>query len=39
MMPIMVPDLHPPSADLVALDLVVLPTLHDVLEHLAALPP
>ena len=30
MMPIMVPDLIPPSADLVALDLIVLPTLHDV---------
>jgi hypothetical protein len=28
MMPIMVPDLAPPSADLVALDLIVLPTLH-----------
>ena len=37
MMPIMVPDLIPPSAELVALDLVVLPTLHDVLAHLAAL--
>ena len=32
MMPIMVPDLHPPSAELVALDLLVLPTLHDVLR-------
>ena len=30
MMPIMVPDLIAPSADLVALDLIVLPTLHDV---------
>ena len=39
MMPIMVPDLVPPSVDLVALDLIVLPTLHDVLEHVAALPP
>ena len=39
MMPIMVPDLTPPSADLVALDLIVLPTLHDVREHIAALPP
>lgn len=38
MVPIMVPDLHPPSADLVALDLLVLPTLHDVLAHLVALP-
>ena len=39
MMPIMVPDSHPPSADLVAVDLLVLPTLHEVLRHLAALPP
>jgi HAD superfamily hydrolase (TIGR01509 family) len=39
MMPIMVPDLIPPPADLVALDLIVLPTLHDVLKHIAALPP
>ena len=39
MTPIMVPDMHPPSADLIALDLVVLPSLHDVLAHLAALPP
>jgi HAD superfamily hydrolase (TIGR01509 family) len=39
MLPIMVPDLHPPSADLAALDLIVLPTLHDVLRHLTALPP
>jgi len=38
MTPIMVPDLVPPSADLVALDLIVLPTLHDVLKHIAALP-
>jgi len=38
MMPIMVPDSHPPSAELVAVDLLVLPTLHDVLRHLAALP-
>jgi beta-phosphoglucomutase-like phosphatase (HAD superfamily) len=38
MTPIMVPDSHPPSAELVALDLLVLPTLHDVLQHLAALP-
>ena len=39
MLPIMVPDLHPPSADLAALDLIVLPTLHDVLHHLASLQP
>ena len=38
MTPIMVPDLHPPSPELVALDVVVLPTLHDVLQRLAALP-
>jgi HAD superfamily hydrolase (TIGR01509 family) len=38
MMPIMVPDSHLPSADLVAVDLLVLPTLHEVLRHLAALP-
>lgn len=38
MTPIMVPDMHPPSADLLALDVVVLPSLHDVLAHLAALP-
>jgi HAD superfamily hydrolase (TIGR01509 family) len=36
---IMVPDLHGPPGDLVALDLLVLPSLHDVLEHLASLPP
>ncbi len=34
MMPIMVPDLRPPSEELLALDLVVLPTLHDVIRHL-----
>ena len=39
MMPIMVPDLHAPAADLLALDLLVLPTLHEVLRHLAELPP
>ncbi len=39
MMPIMVPDLHAPAADLLALDLLVLPTLHEVLRHLAQLPP
>jgi HAD superfamily hydrolase (TIGR01509 family) len=33
MSPIMVPDLHPPSPELVALDVVVLPSLHDVLRH------
>jgi beta-phosphoglucomutase-like phosphatase (HAD superfamily) len=38
MMPIMVPDSHPPPADLVAIELLVLPTLHEVLRHLAALP-
>jgi HAD superfamily hydrolase (TIGR01509 family) len=38
MVPIMVPDLHPPSVELVALDLIVLPSLHDVLAHLVALP-
>lgn len=35
---IMVPDLHPPSAHLLALDLLVLPTLHAVLRHLQELP-
>jgi len=39
MMPIMVPDLHAPAADLLVLDLLVLPTLHEVLRHLAQLPP
>jgi HAD superfamily hydrolase (TIGR01509 family) len=38
MTPIMVPDLHAPAADLIAQDLLVLPSLHDVLLHLAALP-
>jgi HAD superfamily hydrolase (TIGR01509 family) len=38
MIPIMVPDLLLPSVDLLALDLMVLPTLHDVLRHLAELP-
>jgi HAD superfamily hydrolase (TIGR01509 family) len=38
MTPIMVPDLRAPTADLIALDLLVLPSLHEVLEHLAALP-
>jgi len=35
---IMVPDLHAPSAELLALDLLVLPTLHAVLRHLEELP-
>ena len=38
MTPIMVPDLHPPSPELLALDVAVLPSLHDVLRRLAALP-
>ena len=38
MTPIMVPDLHAPPADLIALDLLVLPSLHAVLDHLAKLP-
>jgi beta-phosphoglucomutase-like phosphatase (HAD superfamily) len=38
MTPIMVPDLHAPTADLIALNLLVLPSLHEVLERLAALP-
>lgn len=38
MTPIMVPDLHAPSPELVALDVVVLPSLNDVLRRLAALP-
>ena len=38
MRPIMVPDLHAPPADLIALDLLVLPSLHAVLDHLAKLP-
>jgi HAD superfamily hydrolase (TIGR01509 family) len=38
MTPIMVPDLHAPSAELIAQDLLVLPSLHDVLSHLAELP-
>lgn len=37
--PIMVPDLHPPSPSLRALDPLVLPSLHDVRAHLATLPP
>lgn len=39
MTPIMVPDLHPPSAELVALEPMVMTTLHDVLSHLRTLPP
>ena len=35
---IMVPDLHGAPDDLLALDLLVLPSLHDVLEHLTTLP-
>jgi HAD superfamily hydrolase (TIGR01509 family) len=35
---IMVPDMHGPPEDLVALDLLVLPSLRAVLEHLRALP-
>jgi HAD superfamily hydrolase (TIGR01509 family) len=35
---IMVPDLHPPSTELEALDVEVLPSLREVLRRLAALP-
>ena len=38
MTPIMVPDMHPPPAELLAIDLLILPTLHDVLVHLVELP-
>ena len=38
MMPIMVPDLHRPSPDLLAREPLVLPSLHDVRAHLALLP-
>jgi HAD superfamily hydrolase (TIGR01509 family) len=38
MTPIMVPDMHPPSAALIALELLVLASLADVPAHLAALP-
>ena len=38
MTPIMVPDLHAPPGDLIALDLLVLPSLHAFLDHLAMLP-
>jgi hypothetical protein len=37
MRPIMVPDLHAPPGDLIALDLLVLPSLHAVLDHLTTL--
>jgi beta-phosphoglucomutase-like phosphatase (HAD superfamily) len=33
MTPIMVPDLHPPSPELLSLDIAVLPSLHEVLRH------
>ncbi len=38
MTPIMVPDLHPAPPDLVAADLLVLSSLHDVRAHLAGRP-
>ena len=38
MMPIMVPDMHRPSPDLLAREPLVLPSLHDVRAHLALLP-
>jgi HAD superfamily hydrolase (TIGR01509 family) len=38
MTPIMVPDMRPPSADLLAIDLLILPSLSDVLAHLTDLP-
>jgi HAD superfamily hydrolase (TIGR01509 family) len=38
MMPIMVPDLHAPSQDLLAREPLVLASLHDVRAHLAQLP-
>ena len=38
MAPIMVPDLHRPSPGLLALDLLVLPSLHAVRKHLEELP-
>ena len=38
MTPIMVPDLHAPSADLVALEPLILESLAEVPAHLAALP-
>jgi HAD superfamily hydrolase (TIGR01509 family) len=36
--PIMVPDLAPPSAELLAFDLIVMPSLHEVRRYLAQLP-
>lgn len=39
MLPIMVPDLCPPPDDLLADNLLVLPSLHEVLRHLMELPP
>ncbi|HQR11037.1 MAG TPA: HAD family phosphatase [Casimicrobiaceae bacterium] len=39
MMPIMVPDLQGPSAELLAREPLVLASLHDVRAHLALLPP
>jgi HAD superfamily hydrolase (TIGR01509 family) len=36
---IMVPDMHPPSADLLALSPLVLPSLFEVHDHLRGLPP
>jgi HAD superfamily hydrolase (TIGR01509 family) len=38
MIPIMVPDIHAPSIDLLAISPLVLATLHDVRAHFAALP-
>jgi HAD superfamily hydrolase (TIGR01509 family) len=38
MLPIMVPDLNAPPAELLAQDLLVFPSLHEVRAHLAALP-
>jgi beta-phosphoglucomutase-like phosphatase (HAD superfamily) len=38
MMPIMVPDLHGPSENLLAREPLVLPSLHHVRAHLALLP-
>jgi HAD superfamily hydrolase (TIGR01509 family) len=38
MIPVMVPDIHAPSVDLLAIEPLVLATLHDVRTHLASLP-
>ena len=38
MTPIMVPDMHPPSAALIALEPLVLASLAEIPAHLAALP-